>query len=116
MIAKRQYEDTKYSGYYNVGPDECDCVTTGQLVDIFCKAWSNGQTWQSMAIDTPHEANFLKLDCSKLKATFNWQPRWHIDKAVEKTVEWAKAWYKEPQAISEIMDKQIKEFFAEDKN
>lgn len=116
MIAKRQYEDTKYSGYYNVGPDECDCVTTGQLVDIFCNAWGNGQIWQSMAIDTPHEANFLKLDCSKLKAIFNWQPRWHIDKAVEKTVEWAKAWHKEPQAISEIMDKQIKEFFAEDKN
>lgn len=116
MIAKMQYEDIKYSGYYNVGPDECDCVTTGQLVDIFCNAWGNGQIWKSMAIDTPHEANFLKLDCSKLKATFNWQPRWHIDKAVEKTVEWAKAWYKEPQAISEIMDKQIKEFFAEDKN
>ena len=116
MIAKMQYEDIKYSGYYNVGPDECDCVTTGQLVDIFCNAWGNGQIWKSMAIDTPHEANFLILDCSKLKATFNWQPRWHIDKAVEKTVEWAKAWYKEPQAISEIMDKQIKEFFAEDKN
>lgn len=116
MIAKRQYEDIKYSGYYNVGPDECDCVTTGQLVDIFCKAWSNGQTWQSMAIDTPHEANFLKLDCSKLKATFNWKPRWHIDKAVEKTVEWAKVWQKEPQIINEFMDKQIKEFLAEGKN
>ena len=115
MIVKRQYEDIKYSGYYNVGPDECDCVTTGQLV-IFCKAWGNGQTWQSMAIDTPHEANFLKLDCSKLKATFNWKPRWHIDKAVEKTVEWAKVWQKEPQIINEIMDKQIKEFLAEDKN
>lgn len=72
MIAKMQYEDIKYSGYYNVGPDECDCVTTGQLVDIFCNAWGNGQIWKSMAIDTPHEANFLKLDCSKLKATFNW--------------------------------------------
>lgn len=116
MIAKMQYEDIKYSGYYNVGPDECDCVTTGQLVDIFCNAWGNGQTWQSMAIDTPHEANFLKLDCSKLKATFNWKPRWHIDKAVEKTVEWAKVWQKEPQIINEIMDKQIKEFLAEDKN
>ena len=61
MIAKMQYEDIKYSGYYNVGPDECDCVTTGQLVDIFCNAWGNGQIWKSMAIDTPHEARLFQI-------------------------------------------------------
>ena len=113
LIVQRQYEDINYAGYYNVGPDECDCVTTGQLVDIFCKAWGNGQRWQNVAVDNPHEANFLKLDCSKLKATFNWQPYWHIDTAVAKTVEWAKAWQKEPQNIADVMDKQIKDFMTE---
>lgn len=112
LIAQKQYEDINYAGYYNVGPDECDCVTTGQLVDIFCKAWSNGQTWQNVAVDNPHEANFLKLDCSKLKATFNWQPRWHIEQAVAKTVEWAKVWQKEPKNIASVMDKQIDEFMV----
>lgn len=113
LIAQKQYEDTKFAGYYNVGPDECDCVTTGQLVDIFCKAWGNGQTWKNVAVDNPHEANFLKLDCSKLKATLNWHPCWRIDKAVEKTVEWAKVWQQEPQKIVGVMDKQIKEFITE---
>jgi len=37
-------------------------------------------------------AHFLKLDCSKIKAQLGWLPRWHIKEAVEKTVEWAKAW------------------------
>ena len=36
-IVRRQYEDGKYQGYYNVGPDDCDCVTTGELVDLFCQ-------------------------------------------------------------------------------
>lgn len=114
LIAQKQYEDVKFADYYNVGPDECDCVTTGQLVDIFCKAWGNGQTWKNVAVDNPHEANFLKLDCSKLKATLNWQPRWHIDKAVEKTVEWAKVWQQKPRKIAALMDKQIKEFMMEE--
>ena len=39
MIAQKQYEDPKYAGFYNVGPDDCDCVTTGELVDLFCNAW-----------------------------------------------------------------------------
>lgn len=112
MIAQKQYEDIRYAGYYNVGPDECDCVTTGELVDIFCDSWSNGQTWQNISVDNPHEANFLKLDCSKLKATFNWQPRWHIETAVGKTVEWAKAWSEEPYKIGILMDKQICEFLG----
>lgn len=115
LIAQKQYEDINYAGYYNVGPDECDCVTTGQLVDIFCKAFGNGQTWKNVAVENPHEANFLKLDCSKLKATFNWKPRWHIDTAVAKTVEWAKVWQKEPHNIAFVMDRQISEYYYKGK-
>ena len=40
LIAQRQYEDNRHAGYYNVGPDDCDCVTTGTLVDLFCQAWA----------------------------------------------------------------------------
>ena len=39
MIARRQYGDKQYEGWYNVGPDECDCVTTGELAELFCRAW-----------------------------------------------------------------------------
>ena len=110
MIAKAQYEDIKLAGYYNVGPDECDCVKTGDLVDLFCQEWGDGQTWQNVCVEGPHEAQFLKLDCSKLKAVFGWKPRWHINEAVAKTVEWAKV-YKNNGNISDCMEKQIKEFW-----
>lgn len=39
MLAKEQYEDVKFAGHYNVGPDESDCLTTGNLVDLFCCKW-----------------------------------------------------------------------------
>ena len=107
MIAQKQYEDKAYAGWYNVGPDDCDCVTTGQLADLFCEKWGDGLAWinQSEA-NAPHEANFLKLDCSKLKATFGWQPCWHISQAIEKTVEWTRVWLKGGDIPAE-MDRQI---------
>jgi CDP-glucose 4,6-dehydratase len=114
MIAKGQYEDQRLAGWYNVGPDECDCITTGELVDLFCRNWGEGMSWESRTeINAPHEANFLKLDCSKLKAAFNWKPRWHIEEAVQRTVEWTKIWLN-GRSVSEIMDRQIRVFLEDE--
>lgn len=113
LIVQKQYENPeKFAGWYNVGPDDCDCVTTGQLVDMFCNAWGDSACWQSVAeLNAPHEATFLKLDCTKLKQTFNWRPRWHINEAVEKVCEWSKIWLNGGD-VSEVMDKQIEEYLA----
>ncbi len=110
MIAQKQFEDIKYAGYYNVGPDESDCITTGELVDLFCNKWGNNFSWENKSNNGPHEANFLKLDCSKIKRVFGWKPKWKIETAIEKTVEWSKE-YVDNKMPNECMDKQIKEFF-----
>lgn len=110
MIAQRQAERPELAGCYNVGPDDCDCVTTGELVDIFCRSWGEGAAWESRAEpDAPHEANFLKLDCTKLKITFGWRPRWNIRQAVEKTVEWTKAWQR-GDMVFDILNLQVNSF------
>lgn len=110
-IAARQYEDKKYAGFYNVGPDECDCVTTGDLVELFCRHWGDGITWENQAEENaPHEANFLKLDCSKVKSVFGWSPRWHIEECMDKTCQFSKVWLSKGDIPTE-MDKEIKEFF-----
>lgn len=109
LIAQAQYEDQRYAGWYNVGPDDCDCVTTGELTDIFCRIWGEGIQWENVSVEGPHEAKFLKLDCSKMKSVFNWQPHWHIDIAIAKTIEWAKAW-RNDEDIASLMEKQIREF------
>ncbi len=110
----KQYEDKeKYAGHYNVGPNEEDCWTTGELVTLFCDKW-NAATGDSMKwIDKfdggPHEAGFLKLDCSKLKSTFGWNPRWNVETTMENIVEWSVAYMKD-EDVSAVTDKQIKEF------
>ena len=111
-IAQRQYEDKKYQGFYNVGPDDCDCVTTGDLVDLFCKYWGEDAKWENQAeANAPHEANFLKLDCSKIKATFGWRPRWHIDECMDMVCRFSKVWISDGDIPTE-MDKEIAEFFS----
>ena len=110
-IAMRQHEDGRYQGYYNVGPDDKDCVTTGRLVDMFCRAWGGDVKWVNQYDGGPHEANFLKLDCSRIKSVFGWRPRYGVEEAVEKTVEWSRA-YLDGEDMLEVMDRQITEFFS----
>ena len=112
LIVQAQWQKPELAGWYNVGPDEADCVTTGQLVELFCKAWGGTARWESRAeANAPHEANFLKLDCSLLKKTFGWSPRWHIAEAVELTCAWAKCWLAGGD-IPALMDEQIATYMA----
>ncbi len=109
MIAAMQYQVGSYAGYYNVGPDDADCYQTGALVDLFVKHWGKGLKWIDKYDGGPHEANFLKLDCSKLKATFGWKPHWNLDTAIAKVVDWTNAW-ESGQDVRPVMDQQIIEF------
>lgn len=110
LLAQKQYEDNSLAGEYNVGPDDQDCVNTGTLVDLFCKYWGEKAKWKNVSEkNAPHEANFLKLDCSKIKSKLNWHSRWHIDDAIRITVKWSKA-YLQKEDINKIMLKQIKDF------
>jgi CDP-glucose 4,6-dehydratase len=114
MIAKAQYECKDYQDYYNVGPDERDCIETGALVDIFCRKWGENLKWENRYEGGPYEANFLKLDCSKIKNKLGWVPRWSIEEAVDKVVQWNKE-YLCGNDILKCMDEQIKDYFCEEK-
>lgn len=109
MIAAKQYEDKKYADYYNVGPDDRDCLQTGALVELFVKHWGENMKWTDQYDGGPHEANFLKLDCSKLKSTFGWKPHWDLDTAIENVVEWSKCWIAN-EDVRTCMDREIEEF------
>lgn len=113
MICQAQYQEKKFAGNYNVGPDEADCWTTGKLVTLFCEKWNEANKASTQWIDRydggPHEAGFLKLDCSKLKSTFGWTPRWNVETAMEKIVEWTKVYF-ESGDVAACMERQIEEF------
>lgn len=121
MIAQAQYENPSLAGSYNVGPDDADCWTTGELVQLFCDKWNaevdgsgvklNKASWVNKHDGGPHEANFLKLDCSKIKSTFGWKTRWNVETTMGKIVEWSVA-YLTWGEVGEVMDRQIGEFLA----
>ncbi len=117
MIAQAQYDNVDLAGSYNVGPDDSDCWTTGELVQLFCDKWNNvvvdsdmnKASWVNKHDGGPHEANFLKLDCSKLKTTFGWKPVWNVETTMEKIVEWSIA-YLNGEDVTKVMNCQIQEF------
>lgn len=113
MIAAKQYDDRSKAGFYNVGPDERDCITTGDLVDMFCSTWQDGMSWENKSDgEVFHEANFLKLDCSKIKTAFAWKPVWNINKCMEMTCRFNKKLINK-ENISEEMKKEINEYMED---
>ncbi len=112
MIAKAQYEDKTLASWYNVGPDDVDCHSTGDIVDMFVREWGEGlKRVDRSEANAPHEANFLKLDSSKIKRTFGWKATWHTDEAVRRVVEWTRV-YRDNGDIPAVMDKQISDFMS----
>ncbi len=110
LIAKEQYENLTMQGAYNVGPDDESCITTGDVANYFCQYWGEGMKWISQADGGPHEAGLLKLDCAKMKDTFDWNPKWSVQQAIEKTVAWYKAYYEGKDMIA-FTNNQIGEMF-----
>ena len=96
-----------------MGPDDTDCWTTGELVSLFCEKWNQAagaaMEWENRFDGGPHEANFLKLDCSKIKRAFGWRPKWDVETAMEKIVEWTRE-YQEGGDWLGCMERQIREF------
>ena len=110
---RQQQNNQTYEGHYNVGPENSDCVSTKELVELFEKHWDGRFEWTvQQDAKAAHEANFLKLDCSKIKSVFNWRPKWGIDCAVKKTAEWTKH-YMSGTDIGSIMNAQIEEYLAQ---
>lgn len=113
LLVQKQYEDPKYAGFYNVGPDERDAITAGKITHLFKDSFKECGG-EELMIEVkpdggPHEANYLKLDCSKIKSKLGWAPNWDINMAVKKTAEWTREYF-EGRAI-EATRNQINEYF-----
>lgn len=113
FVAYEQYMDKSKEGSYNVGPDISDCITTGKISELFKKEWdcrNNTQfVYDHIGDNGPHEAGFLKLNCDKLKKTFEWKPVLKIDEAIALTVEWYSA-YNNKEDFFGVLENQINVF------
>lgn len=114
MIAMLQLERPEVEGWYNIGPDDKDSVTTGELAELFARHWGEGFSYEVGQVDGPHEANFLKLDNAKAKESLGWNPVWGVNEAIEKTVEWTRAWLEGRNlAAAACLDQQVITYLEE---
>lgn len=116
LLAKEQFLNPQIAGAYNIGPDEGGCIYTGELVDLFCNMWNDNSLKkvcrQNISQQGPHEANYLRLDNSKFKHAFAWQPMWNVEQALAKTVEIYKLIYQKVDIFAAV-ENQIKEYLNE---
>lgn len=78
---------------WNFGPNDEDAQPVSTLADAMVKFWDENAHWQLDDAANPHEARYLKLDCSRAKALLKWAPAWDLDRALNETVQWYKAWH-----------------------
>jgi CDP-glucose 4,6-dehydratase len=110
MLAQRLYaEGPRYAEAWNFGPDDSDAKPVEWLVKSLCAKLGNGASYSIDKGQHPHEAHYLKLDCSKAKSELGWRPRWYLEKSINSIVEWTLG-YKQGQDVKKVCLSQIEEY------
>ncbi len=123
LICEKQWEKPSLAGHYNIGPDDADCLTTGEMADLFCEIWNRDSiggsagalpraVWTDLSGGLAyHESGLLKLDSTLVAKTFGRRPVWNTRTAVEKIVEWTRVWLEDGD-VAACMDREIGEFLS----
>ena len=110
LIKKLYIDGPEFVGAWNFGPDDIDAKNVKYIIESMCRFWGGGAEY---IVDANylslHEANYLKLDCSKAKALLGWQPKWNLEQAIKSIVDWNKAYLTDDSAL-EITLIQIKDY------
>jgi len=115
LCEKLYNEGAAFAEGWNFGPEECDAQNVEWITKKICELWSVNSEYEIDSTPQPHEANYLKLDCSKAKALLGWYPRWSIDVTLQMIVNWNKAFINGDE-IQDVCYQQIDEYFKVEKN
>jgi len=110
LAAKLLEEGPLFAEPWNFGPDEGDAQNVEWITKKICELWGDTASYQIDTNPQPHEANYLKLDCSKAKAQLGWAPKWDIHTTINSIVDWNKARLR-GEDIREICNRQINQYF-----
>lgn len=93
MLAERLcVEGAPFAEGWNFGPADEDAKPVGWIARRVCEEWGNGASFEIDKGEHPHEAHYLKLDCSKARMKLGWTPKLHLDEALKLIIEWTKAY------------------------
>jgi CDP-glucose 4,6-dehydratase len=114
LLAQKLYEGgAEYAEAWNFGPEDQDAKTVEWIVKRVCARWGEGASYRVDPGLHPHEASYLKLDCSKAKNRLGWNPRWDLARAIDKVMEWVQV-YRARGDIRQFCLRQIEEYERKD--
>ena len=102
-------QGSKFSQAWNFGPRKSDAQPVEYPVKKLCHFWRSGAGYVIDHRQQPHEADYLRLDISKAATKLGWKPKWGLDKALNKTTEWFRA-YQNGTEMRDFSIFQIKEY------
>lgn len=110
VLAQKLYEQgPRYGESWNFGPNDYDAKPVEWIVQKMCSKWNRDDCYEVDQGEHPHEAHYLKLDCSKAKSELCWHPKWNLEQAIDKVIEWTQA-YKENKDLRAVCLKQIEKY------
>lgn len=110
-LCEKLYSDgTHFAEGWNFGPDDKDAQNVEWITKTICDFWGKGASFEIDKTPQPHEANYLKLDCSKAKAELGWIPRWDIKTTIKSIIDWNKAFIAGSD-MRKVTEKQISDYF-----
>lgn len=113
QLAQKLYEEeTAYAESWNFGPNDEDVKPVQWIVEKLTESWGEGASWVLDGGDHPYEAHYLKLDCSKAKARFDWHPRWHLEDTLSAIIEWHQA-LRDDKNMRTLSLQQIKQYASD---
>jgi CDP-glucose 4,6-dehydratase len=112
VLAQFLYEHGQsFAQAFNFGPNDEDAKEVQWIVETMTKQWGQGASYEVLkTANDPHEAHYLKLDCSKAKAMLHWHPRMNLTQTISSIVEWNKSYKGNPNSAREVTLQQIREF------
>jgi CDP-glucose 4,6-dehydratase len=110
LLAQQLYQQgQKFASGWNFGPVDDDARPVEWIVQKMCAKWGDGASYRIDQGEHPHEAHYLKLDCSKARTELGWQPRWSLETALDKIVHWTLA-YQENSPMRQVCLDQIAQY------
>lgn len=110
LLAQKLYaEGSCFAQGWNFGPNDEDARPVEWIVQRLCDRWDGRAAYSLDKGNHPHEATYLKLDCSKAKAVLGWQPRWNLEKTLGSIVEWTQG-FKKGSDVRRICLRQIDDY------
>jgi len=112
ILAQALYEQgSPFASGWNFGPRDEDNRAVQEVVNLLISGWGETARWEKEGSEQPHEANLLKLDCSKARSQLGWAPKWDLEMAVQKIVQWQKS-FQAKENMQDVSLAQINQYMS----